>query len=538
MKSIPVFSVILVARLLSAKFLHITDCDETYNYWEPLHYLLFGKGMQTWEYSPEYGLRSYLYLILHAVPAWIMQKVANWDAVTLFYCIRCVLAVVCAMLETIMYRSIHQQFGSLISKLWLIFQVFSPGMYISSTAFLPSSFSMLLTIAFISTWWQKQYKLAILSIVVSTFIGWPFAALVSLPFVYTVLVQKRLFKMFFCWSFLFAASVAVPLALVDSYIYGKLTFAPLNIVLYNIFSKHGPNLFGVESKYFYFINLFLNFNVVWCLALICPVFIFMKYVLQKLNKSKVSSTDALRKLLPLYIWLLVFFMQPHKEERFIFPVYPLVSLCGAVALSTFLQINDLVLQRCGKPALRIARRLIMYGVTTGFILLSLSRLYALYANYHAPMEISSSLDVAPVARNVCLGKEWHRFPGSFFIPSNYRLRFVPSHFGGLLPAYFDESGFGTTIVHNYFNNMNQPNRHMLFELSRCDYLIDFDNGGKYVEGDSEPNYSKDSGTWTIVKSVPFLDASASHSLYRAFYVPYVGERYVKFGSYNLLERKK
>ena len=43
----------------------ISDCDETFNYWEPLHYLIYGKGFQTWEYDPQYGLRSYFYILLH-----------------------------------------------------------------------------------------------------------------------------------------------------------------------------------------------------------------------------------------------------------------------------------------------------------------------------------------------------------------------------------------------------------------------------------------------------------------------------------------
>ena len=53
------------ARLLSAALNIIHDCDEVFNYWEPLHYLLYGYGMQTWEYSQQYALRSYLYLLLH-----------------------------------------------------------------------------------------------------------------------------------------------------------------------------------------------------------------------------------------------------------------------------------------------------------------------------------------------------------------------------------------------------------------------------------------------------------------------------------------
>lgn len=32
-------SLLLTARIISAIWNHISDCDETYNYWEPLHYL-------------------------------------------------------------------------------------------------------------------------------------------------------------------------------------------------------------------------------------------------------------------------------------------------------------------------------------------------------------------------------------------------------------------------------------------------------------------------------------------------------------------
>lgn len=39
-------------------------------------------------------------------------------------------------------------------------------------------------------------------------------------------------------------------------------------------------------------------------------------------------------LSPMYLWMLVFFTLPHKEERFLFPIYPLICLSGAVALSS------------------------------------------------------------------------------------------------------------------------------------------------------------------------------------------------------------
>jgi hypothetical protein len=45
-----------------------------YNYWEPLHYLVRGKGFQTWEYSPEYRIRSWFYIFLHSGPAFLARK--------------------------------------------------------------------------------------------------------------------------------------------------------------------------------------------------------------------------------------------------------------------------------------------------------------------------------------------------------------------------------------------------------------------------------------------------------------------------------
>lgn len=39
-----------VLRYMSATSNIIHDCDEVFNYWEPLHFLLYKSGFQTWEY--------------------------------------------------------------------------------------------------------------------------------------------------------------------------------------------------------------------------------------------------------------------------------------------------------------------------------------------------------------------------------------------------------------------------------------------------------------------------------------------------------
>lgn len=154
------------------------------------------------------------------------------------------------------------------------------------------------------------------------------------------------------------------------------------------------------------------------------------------------------------------------------------------------------------------------------------------------MKISMVLGEAVSEKNVCIAKEWHRIPGNFFMPKNHNLRFVRSHFNGILPAYFDKTKKGTALVHNYFNNMNVPSDYMLFNFTECDFLIDSDFGEEYRINDIEQNYSKDNSSWEIVKSMPFLDSKVSSSFFRAFYVPLISSKYTKFGNFNLLKRKK
>lgn len=67
MQPISAFYCFLAAGFVSALFAPIQDCDETFNYWEPTHYISHGYGLQTWEYSPDYAIRSWLYVGLHAV---------------------------------------------------------------------------------------------------------------------------------------------------------------------------------------------------------------------------------------------------------------------------------------------------------------------------------------------------------------------------------------------------------------------------------------------------------------------------------------
>lgn len=74
---IAIYSLCLIAcRIISALVQPISDCDEVFNYWEPTHLLLHHadspastSSFQTWEYAPQFALRSYFYVIIHAAIA-------------------------------------------------------------------------------------------------------------------------------------------------------------------------------------------------------------------------------------------------------------------------------------------------------------------------------------------------------------------------------------------------------------------------------------------------------------------------------------
>lgn len=189
-----------------------------------------------------------------------------------------------------------------------------------------------------------------------------------LPIAFDLLIMKQRWKSFFHWSLVALVLFLVPVVGIDSYYYGKLVIAPLNIVLYNVFTPHGPDLYGTEPWYFYLINGFLNFNVVFALALlVLPLTSLMEYLLQRFHVQNLGHPYWLT-LAPMYIWFIIFFIQPHKEERFLFPVYPLICLCGAVALSALQKCYHFVFQRY---------RLEHYTVTSNWLALGTLFLFGL-----------------------------------------------------------------------------------------------------------------------------------------------------------------
>ena len=57
-----------------------------------------------------------------------------------------------------------------------------------------------------------------------------------------------------------------------------------------------------------------------------------------------------------------------------------------------------------------------------------------------PEEDKPPIDLSPIKKfdlKLCLGKEWHRFPGNYLVPSGVQVEFVKSEFDGMLPRHFE-----------------------------------------------------------------------------------------------------
>ena len=116
-----IFNLILIIRLCAVFTTAISDCDETYNYWEPTHFLLFGKGHQTWEYDPKFALRSYFYLILHGLSGYILKLVPNINRILIFYVIKSILAVLCTSCEVYFHKGVSKITGVNVGQIALMF---------------------------------------------------------------------------------------------------------------------------------------------------------------------------------------------------------------------------------------------------------------------------------------------------------------------------------------------------------------------------------------------------------------------------------
>ena len=321
---------LLIARLAGATLTMITDCDETFNYWEPVHFVLFGWGYQTWEYSPVYALRSYLFLSPHMLSTYTLASLFG-DRAIAFYGTRVAQALVSWWIERRFVLSVMHRFDAGIAADTLCLLAGTAGMFHASVSFLPSTIAMLAVMLVWSSWLRDQFGPAIFIAVGTILLVWPFVVMLYVPLgLHALLAPKFGIQKVLRWgigstAFWAAASVAV-----DSYFYGRLVLPAWEIFRYNVLDDHGgPELYGVEPASFFLVNGFLNFNLALPLALILPVLTVTSLLAGVPGPGQAKPRHgwhlmALGFCSAFFLWFLFMSSIPHKEERFLSPVYPLV----------------------------------------------------------------------------------------------------------------------------------------------------------------------------------------------------------------------
>ncbi|KEI38671.1 glycosyltransferase family 22 protein [Mixia osmundae IAM 14324] len=633
------FRLIILIRVAAAMYTSVTmDCDEVFNYWEPLHFMLYGYGFQTWEYSPLYAIRSWFYLALHAWPGWLVSSIHTHDKVgnlllcsymlslawqrPVFFALRIMLGFVSSAAEARFYRAIVESVNVRVGRYTLILMIFSAGMWNAATTFLPSTFAMyasMLAYSFAMSPVSSSFQRTVLATVcfaAGAIVGWPFSIVLAVPFVFEELVlsgaQTVKPGQAAIWARdrfarLFAAGLVASLVLLvaiafDSFWYEKLVVAPLNIVTYNILAtspESGPQIYGVEPWYFYLFNLALNFNLALPLSLVSlPVLAFSRLFDSKRISSGLSHKDRTSnavlvavRLAPWYIWLGLLSSQPHKEERFMFPAYPLLCFNAAVTLYCIRGWIEKVYTGYTKSAFKASQTKIFARFTMAILtlatLLSASRILAVQRYYHAPMDVAfhfstielptlalkrfpelypqvlsdrskdyataiasaeEFVDLAPLRSlniSICYGKEWYRFTGHHTIPNEVSANFIASDFHGQLPKKF-ESAIQTgwqgrqsvaSKIPTGFNAVNREETEGRFvSIETCSYLVDLDYLHRPAPDASslEKRYAIDPA-WERVICFDFLDSQLTPQLSRALWLPIPHyRRQVVYGDYCLL----
>lgn len=371
---------------------------------------------------------------------------------------------------------------------------------------------------------------------------WPYIALNFLFVGFELLNHFGLVKFSVLSAINLLLFVVLP-SLIDARFYGAQEYPVVNQIMYNV-GNDDSSLYGVESSSFYFKNLFVNFNVLFPLAL-CSMFLILCLFSLATNKERMvdSNFELLERVIfranemnkrlvietlqynaTLLLVLLFFSSLPHKEERFLTQSYPLIALLAAVSLTCLSELAK-------KFKSSIANVLKVVGVSSLFlaVALNVSRNMALQYDFQAPFTIFGNLNYQ-IQQNievkfmktevtVCMGKDWYMFPSSFFLPlakSNSgkiqsKMLWYDSEYSGLLPQPFGAYPEGVQKPAGTFNDRNRKEASSVVNKTECMLIIEVD-----ANDDGLQDLTSD-GLFEIVLCARQLNLEKSKPIFRSFY---------------------
>ena len=413
-------AVLVPLRLYGALVSGVADCDEVYNYWEGVHLLArsdgaFRRPLQTWEYAPNYALRSWAYVAPYAAVARLGDVVAGAAPLATFAFVRCAgLAAPHALAEVALVRGVAARFGGGAAACALGLIAASAGLLAASSALLPSAAAA--TLAALSQARQlggDRRGAVFFAVAATLWPGWPFVAVLFVPLFVSVVAAEtaargaaRGLAEVAVSGVVAGVIVGLPVAAFDAVAYGRLTSPLWNVFRYNA-TEGGDELYGVEPWTFYAKNLLLNANVGFLLFLGLVPIVAVRALLGT-GDPRASSAALLSQAAPAALWLGLLLSRPHKEERFLFPALPSLYVAAAVALDEAAAIAAKLGARVAAPA--ATRNAVRGTAVAAALLFGLSRVAATTEYYARPQMAAwafAGRAAAQVPGNatVCVGGE-------------------------------------------------------------------------------------------------------------------------------------
>ncbi|ESL10089.1 hypothetical protein TRSC58_02182 [Trypanosoma rangeli SC58] len=599
------FILLSVGHYFAARFLPVADCDETFNFVEPMHQLLYGSGLQTWENCPRYALRSWLFAWVYASPALLVIGTPRLRNVDVYFFNRIFYGRLACLSELFLVYSVWEAVSGRAAAVTLALLLFNYPVPHAAVSALPTSFVMINYFMALGCWLRSGRRDvrdasspvtkprrqqtetnyfsvfgAVFFVVFACAVVWPFAGFAVLPVALDLLVRYPKVSVV---SLLVSLVLILPLAVgFDVLYYCRVTWSAWNLVRYNL--KGGAELYGVEPWYYFVKNLLLNAPALFLAGVLAPLVLFLSPALDKgqhdnrkhkegggaradastvlqkhaaqspfpsfcfltsaktrlasvstaLSSSSAASSSLPRSRMllcvsPFFMWFTFWLTVAHKEERFMAPVYPFLVLAAALSLTcVFFSPRSAFSTRTGtKPTRSLLakaksdapaatpKRHAQVCVTpsrktwllpaAGCIflllsgLLSFSRGLAVYHFYAGPQRLMyDSYDVLQRAAEhkraananagnatsvhdlytVCVGREWYRFPSSFFLdPQRARVAFLKTDsFAGALPLPFTRDGGNATCACGAagVNDLNQEisEQYVSDAAVECDVILD------------------------------------------------------------------
>jgi len=474
------------------------------------------------------------------------------------------------MSEINLYNALSRTISPTVATFFLIASLSSAGMFHAAPAYLPSAHVMSCWMCSAAAQLRgNDAEAIVLGLIVVQAFGWPFSAVLfvttgvwamwkaagtstsmqgkangSAPNIGAVV---RLLAR----TALHATVIQIVVMTIDYFHYGKIVSPTFNIFVYNTRGQ-GDELYGIEPLSYYAKNLFLNLNFVSILGLFALPVVVLKRLLTGCPTTE-AFTSKMLVLLPMYIWLAIVAPRPHKEERFLFPIYPMLCVGAGLVIE---EAASLIIHLMGQLITASPNRndknktkQLVAAALIPIVLVSISRSAALVVNYSAPLKTYAHLHDVVIAANhdtpvtICVGGEWYRFPSSFYLPLNAHLGFLKSSFGGQLPQPFTEYGSqekSLSVQKGKFNDMNEEEVDRYVDIKTCSYVIELvnedDTSGAHIPEGLQYITKDGVKKWQKVAQYEYLSVDRTSFLHRILYIPILRNWHVVYDNYAIYQR--